>query len=134
MSSAVGAQSIPKVSPLAGKPAPKEMLIDVAQLEREYFDRKPDTSDANQMVSFGTSGHRGSPLHGVRSSTHLRGADRDVRQLRSQAEGKASAARREARMGVQPMRRSKMNVMEEIDANMAAHRKLERIAGRNAHQ
>ena len=57
MSGAVGAQNIPKVSPLAGKPAPKEMLIDVGQLEREYFERRPDVSDPNQMVSFGTSGH-----------------------------------------------------------------------------
>jgi hypothetical protein len=32
----------PGVSPLAGKPAPKEMLVDLAKLEREYFDRKPD--------------------------------------------------------------------------------------------
>ena len=54
----------PAISPLAGKPAPKEMLIDVARLEQEYFERKPDVSDRNQLVSFGTSGHRGSPLHG----------------------------------------------------------------------
>ena len=30
------------ISPLAGKPAPKELLIDPAQLEREYYARKPD--------------------------------------------------------------------------------------------
>jgi len=62
---------IPKLSPLAGKPAPKEMLIDVAELEREYYDRKPDLSDPNQMVSFGTSGHRGSPLHGTFTEAHI---------------------------------------------------------------
>ena len=71
MPGAVGTQSIPKVSPLAGKPAPKEMLIDVARLEREYFDRRPDLSDPNQMVSFGTSGHRGSPLHGTFTEAHI---------------------------------------------------------------
>jgi phosphoglucomutase len=71
MSGAVGAQHIPKVSPLAGKPAPKEMLINVAQLEREYFERRPDLSDPNQMVSFGTSGHRGSPLHGTFTEAHI---------------------------------------------------------------
>jgi phosphoglucomutase len=71
MSSAVGTQSLPKLSPLAGKPAPKEMLIDVAQLEREYFERRPDLSDPNQMVSFGTSGHRGSPLHGTFTEAHI---------------------------------------------------------------
>ena len=71
MSGVVGAQHIPKVSPLAGKPAPKEMLIDVGQVEREYFERRPDVSDPNQMVSFGTSGHRGSPLHSTFTEAHI---------------------------------------------------------------
>ena len=71
MSGAVGAQSTPQISPLAGKPAPKEMLIDVARLEREYFERRPDLGDPNQMVSFGTSGHRGSPLHGTFTEAHI---------------------------------------------------------------
>jgi phosphoglucomutase len=62
---------IPKISPLAGLPAPKEMLIDVARLDREYFERRPDLSDPNQMVSFGTSGHRGSPLHGTFTEAHI---------------------------------------------------------------
>jgi phosphoglucomutase len=61
----------PSRSPLAGKPAPKEMLIDVARLEREYFERRPDMSDRNQLVSFGTSGHRGSPLHGTFTEAHI---------------------------------------------------------------
>jgi phosphoglucomutase len=59
------------VSPLAGKPAPKEMLIDVLRMEREYFDRRPDVTDRNQLVSFGTSGHRGSPLHGTFNEAHI---------------------------------------------------------------
>ena len=59
------------ISPLAGKPAPKEMLIDVVQLEREYFERRPDVQDRNQLVSFGTSGHRGSPLHGTFTEAHI---------------------------------------------------------------
>src|SRR5438309_859596 len=57
--------------PLAGKPAPKEMLIDVARLEREYHLRKPDMSDPNQMVSFGTSGHRGTSLNGTFTEAHI---------------------------------------------------------------
>jgi phosphoglucomutase len=61
----------PWVSPLAGKPAPKEMLIDISRMEKEYFDHKPDVSDPNQLVSFGTSGHRGSPLHGTFSEAHI---------------------------------------------------------------
>jgi phosphoglucomutase len=59
------------ISPLAGKPAPKEMLVDVARLETEYFARKPDLSDATQMVSFGTSGHRGSSLRGTFTEAHI---------------------------------------------------------------
>jgi phosphoglucomutase len=59
------------ISPLAGKPAPKEMLVDVARLEAEYFARKPDLSDATQMVSFGTSGHRGSSLRGTFTEAHI---------------------------------------------------------------
>ena len=59
------------ISPLAGKPAPKEMLIDLAQLEREYFERRPDVDDPNQMVSFGTSGHRGSPFLGSFTEAHI---------------------------------------------------------------
>jgi phosphoglucomutase len=47
------------------------MLVDVAQLEREYFARQPDLGDPNQMVSFGTSGHRGSPLHGSFTEAHI---------------------------------------------------------------
>ena len=59
------------VSPLAGKPAPKELLVDVARLEREYFDRRPDLQDPNQLVSFGTSGHRGSPFQGTFTESHI---------------------------------------------------------------
>ncbi len=59
------------LSPLAGKPAPKELLIDPAQLEREYYARKPEPSDVTQLVSFGTSGHRGSPLRGSFNEAHI---------------------------------------------------------------
>jgi phosphoglucomutase len=60
-----------RISPLAGRPAPKELLIDVARLEREYFGRTPDMSDPIQRVSFGTSGHRGSPLRGSFMEAHI---------------------------------------------------------------
>jgi phosphoglucomutase len=60
-----------RISPLAGKPAPKEMLVDVARLEKEYFERRPDLHDPNQLVTFGTSGHRGSPLHGTFTEAHI---------------------------------------------------------------
>jgi phosphoglucomutase len=59
------------ISPLAGKPAPKEMLVDVAHLEREYYGRRPDLDDPDQMVRFGTNGHRGSPLRGSFTEAHI---------------------------------------------------------------
>jgi len=59
------------VSPLAGKPAPKSMLVDLARLEREYYERKPEVGDPTQRVSFGTSGHRGSPLRGSFTAAHI---------------------------------------------------------------
>ena len=59
------------ISPLAGKPATKEMLVDLAKLEREYYECRPDPADPNQSVSFGTSGHRGSPLRGSFTETHI---------------------------------------------------------------
>jgi phosphoglucomutase len=58
-------------SPLAGKPAPKELLIDPAQLEREYYARRPEPTDPAQLVAFGTSGHRGSPLRGSFNEAHI---------------------------------------------------------------
>jgi len=61
----------PALSSLAGKPAPKELLVDLARLEKEYFERKPDLSDRTQLVSFGTSGHRGSSLQGAFNESHI---------------------------------------------------------------
>ena len=59
------------LSPLAGLPAPKEMWVDPARLEREYYARTPDPGDPQQLVRFGTSGHRGSPLHGSFHEAHI---------------------------------------------------------------
>ena len=59
------------ISPLAGKLAPKEMLVDLARLERDYYERRPDVGDPNQLVSFGTSGHRGSSLRGTFTEAHI---------------------------------------------------------------
>ncbi|HEX9302528.1 MAG TPA: phosphoglucomutase (alpha-D-glucose-1,6-bisphosphate-dependent) [Casimicrobiaceae bacterium] len=59
------------ISPLAGKPAPKDILIDPDALVREYFARHPDVDDAGQRVSFGTSGHRGTPRKGSFTEMHI---------------------------------------------------------------
>jgi phosphoglucomutase len=59
------------LSPLAGQPAPPALLIDPARLEREFHGRRPDPADPAQLVSFGTSGHRGSPLAGSFNEAHI---------------------------------------------------------------
>ena len=59
------------LSPLAGKPAPAELLIDVAKLLSDYQTRKPDLSDPQQRVSFGTSGHRGTPFDASFTESHI---------------------------------------------------------------
>lgn len=71
MPGALGADVNEGISPLAGQPAPKEMLVDLARLEREYFARRPDLRDPNQMVIFGTSGHRGTPFAGTFTEGHI---------------------------------------------------------------
>ncbi len=59
------------VSSLAGRPASVDMLIDVGQLVRDYYARKPDTRDARQLVSFGTSGHRGTVSDNTFTESHI---------------------------------------------------------------
>jgi len=59
------------ISPLAGKPAPRNLLVDLSQLEEAYYGRAPDMADPAQLVAFGTSGHRGSALRGSFNETHI---------------------------------------------------------------
>jgi phosphoglucomutase len=59
------------IHPLAGQKAPKDLLIDPSKLESDYYSRLPDTADPNQLVSFGTSGHRGSPFDGTFTEAHI---------------------------------------------------------------
>src|ERR1700738_2113653 len=59
------------IHPLAGKPAPKNLLLDVAKLERAYYESKPDPNDPGQRVAFGTSGHRGTPLQATFTEAHI---------------------------------------------------------------
>jgi phosphoglucomutase len=57
--------------PLAGTPAPKELLVDVEKLRAEYYARKPSVADVGERVLFGTSGHRGSSLKGTFNEAHV---------------------------------------------------------------
>ncbi len=59
------------LSPLAGRPAPASLLVDLDALERAYFQRAPDVDDPAQRVAFGTSGHRGSSLAGSFNEPHI---------------------------------------------------------------
>ena len=47
------------LSPLAGKPAPAQLLVDIARLVTAYYTGQPDAAISTQRVAFGTSGHRG---------------------------------------------------------------------------
>ncbi|MBL8208535.1 MAG: alpha-D-glucose phosphate-specific phosphoglucomutase [Blastocatellia bacterium] len=57
--------------PLAGQPAPPELLIDIETLIRAYYEKQPNLDDPAQQVSFGTSGHRGSSLDGAFNESHI---------------------------------------------------------------
>jgi phosphoglucomutase len=59
------------VSPLAGQPAPADLLVDLKALEQAYYTRRPDPDDPAQRVSFGTSGHRGSSLRDSFNEAHI---------------------------------------------------------------
>ena len=56
---------------LAGKPAPRELLVNVPRLMSAYYTRKPDVNDLAQQVSFGTSGHRGTSTKNSFNEDHI---------------------------------------------------------------
>src|ERR1700738_1440076 len=60
-----------RVSPLAGKPAPPSMLVNVPRLVTAYYAERPDPSIAAQRVAFGTSGHRGSAFELTFNEPHI---------------------------------------------------------------
>ncbi|WP_266182675.1 phosphoglucomutase (alpha-D-glucose-1,6-bisphosphate-dependent) [Dyella humicola] len=59
------------ISPLAGKPAPPSLLVDVAKLVAAYTDLQPDPAEPTQRVQFGTSGHRGSSFERSFNEWHV---------------------------------------------------------------
>ena len=59
------------VHELAGKPAPRSLLVNVPRLVSAYYTQKPDPADPAQQVSFGTSGHRGSSLDNSFNEAHI---------------------------------------------------------------
>ncbi|HJX62975.1 MAG TPA: phosphoglucomutase (alpha-D-glucose-1,6-bisphosphate-dependent) [Polyangia bacterium] len=69
---------------LAGKPAPASLLIDVDRLIDAYYSKEPDTGDSEQLVSFGTSGHRGSSLAGSFNQSHILAITQAICEWRKQ--------------------------------------------------
>ena len=59
------------ISPLAGKPAPLSLLVDVPKLLAAYLDLRPDPTVPAQRVAFGTSGHRGISLERSFNEWHV---------------------------------------------------------------
>jgi phosphoglucomutase len=71
--------------PLAGKPAPRSALIDVADLRRRYASDAPDAKDPAQRVAFGTSGHRGTALRRSFNELHILAVAQAVAEYRRDA-------------------------------------------------
>ncbi|MBP7962441.1 MAG: phosphoglucomutase (alpha-D-glucose-1,6-bisphosphate-dependent) [Caldilineaceae bacterium] len=69
-------------SPLAGKPAPKEMLINVPRLISDYYTHKPDPANPAHAVSFGTSGHRGSSTANSFNEDHILAISQAICEVR----------------------------------------------------
>jgi len=73
------------VNPLAGKPAPPSMLVNVPLLVTAYFANRPDPSVPAQRVAFGTSGHRGSAFDGAFNEAHILAIAQAICQHRQRA-------------------------------------------------
>ena len=71
--------------PLAGKPAPKSILADIPALVSAYYTIQPDPADARCLVSFGTSGHRGSSSNGTFNEDHILAVVQAICRYRAQA-------------------------------------------------
>ena len=72
--------------PLAGKPAPYELLVNVPRLVSAYYTGVPDPADPTQRVAFGTSGHRGSAFSGSFNEDHILAISQAICEFR-QAQG-----------------------------------------------
>jgi phosphoglucomutase len=59
------------ISPLAGKPAPQSILVNVPRLMTAYYSRTPDPKVPSERVAFGTSGHRGSAFDCAFNENHI---------------------------------------------------------------
>ena len=74
------------ISPLAGKPAPKAILVNVAELISAYYTQQPDVAQQSQRVVFGTSGHRGSSLFRSFNEAHIQAITQAVCDYRRETD------------------------------------------------
>lgn len=74
------------VHPMAGKPAPYEILVNIPRLISAYYTRQPDPENPAQRVAFGTSGHRGSSLENSFNEAHILAISQAIAEFRK-AEG-----------------------------------------------
>jgi len=72
------------ISPLAGKPAPPAMLVDVSRLVSAYYTEVPDAAIPGQRVAFGTSGHRGSAFQKTFNEWHVLAITQAICRYRAQ--------------------------------------------------
>lgn len=75
-----------KIHPLAGQHPPQDSLLDVSSLLDDYYRQRPDPENPTQLISFGTSGHRGSSLNGTFNEAHILAVTQAVVEYR-QAQG-----------------------------------------------
>ncbi|MDY6989714.1 MAG: phosphoglucomutase (alpha-D-glucose-1,6-bisphosphate-dependent) [Thermodesulfobacteriota bacterium] len=70
------------LSELAGKPAPRELLVNIPRLVTAYYGHKPDVADPSQRVAFGTSGHRGSSFNKSFNENHVLAISQAITEYR----------------------------------------------------
>ncbi len=73
------------LSPLAGKPAPRELLTNIPRLVSAYYTHHPDVADPNQQVAFGTSGHRGTSVQDSFNEDHILAICQAIAEYRQSA-------------------------------------------------
>ena len=69
--------------PLAGRPAPAELLVNLPRLVSHYYTIRPDVSVPEQRVTFGTSGHRGTSLQSAFNEDHILATCQAVAEYRA---------------------------------------------------
>ncbi|MDX2005900.1 MAG: phosphoglucomutase (alpha-D-glucose-1,6-bisphosphate-dependent) [Meiothermus sp.] len=72
------------LSPLAGKPAPLNILTYIPRLLADYYALRPDPANPAQRVSFGTSGHRGTSGNGTFNEAHILAVAQAVAEYRAE--------------------------------------------------